>query len=553
MKSLSIICLHLILLLLAAACGSKSQPKGASESTRNMLDREMTDAPRYVHLKEERIDSLRHLLSPGQDPQRRFDIIQLLISEYEAFKADSALHYVNLNLASPIANEPVVSSRLLLKKADLYSHAGLFSDALALMDSVSPAALPKSDRERYFANYCGLYQYMVEYNTDFDLSLQADYERMRRQYADSIRLTSDSLSLTYAIYVMPELAREGNPDKALSLLEKNLASYPMGSREYSILASIIAYVHTLRDDRSAYLEYISRSAVSDLRGAVMENMSFRAIATAMYEEGDVERANIFLKKSIADANFYSARMRNAQSLKMLPMIDEAYAARQRELYGRMKIMIAVVSILAVGLTAALYFIRRQYRRLKVANANVARSNSELSQLSEKLRAANSDLEVKNAALNEGNLIKEQYTGLFMGYSATAINALQRYHHSLRLMAAQGVSKSALQKKLESSEFIDSTIKEFYAKFDEAILNIYPDFPDKVNALLRPEERIHLKPGEILNTELRIQALIRIGISENAKIAEFLRCSITTVYTYRSKVRRRAINPDSFESDILLIS
>lgn len=93
------------------------------------------------------------------------------------------------------------------------------------------------------------------------------------------------------------------------------------------------------------------------------------------------------------------------------------------------------------------------------------------------------------------------------------------------------------------------MKNFYTRFDEAILNIYPSFVEKFNKLLKPEERITLKAGELLNTELRLYALVRIGIEDNAKIAQFLRCSISTVYTYRSKIRKRAINTDTFEDEI----
>ncbi|MBD5385304.1 hypothetical protein HDR69_02605 [bacterium] len=547
--------LYIVTLLLFIVSGCRRDGDGgATDDLRRNLDQLIASEDKYVQIKENRLDSLRRLLSRPQDPRKRYETVNLLINEYEAYKADSALHYINLNLESPIAeSDSLTHMRLLLKKADLYSHAGLFSDAKGIMESIDASSLPDADREQYFANYCSLYQYMVEYNTDFDAGLEHEYEQCRRQYVDSIRNVSDTLSFIYTIYVIPQIEGDGDAAKAISRLRDALGAYPEGSREYSILASILAYVYKVNGDRDDYKEYLTRSAISDLKGAVKENMSFREMATNMYDDGDIDGANIYLKKSIADANFFSARMRNAQSLRILPTVDGAYATRQRQLYQRLEWMVAIISLLSLGLVGTLFYIRRQYTRLKSANAEVARYNEELSRVSEQLRIANTDLEDKNRVLNESNVIKEQYTALFMEYCATAINALQRYHQSLRLMANQGISKSILLKKLESSEFIDSTIKEFYSRFDEAILKIYPDFPEKVNALLKADEQVKLKPGEILNTELRIQALIRIGISENAKIAEFLRCSITTIYTYRSKLRRRALDPDTFETDILRIS
>lgn len=547
------ICIISLLLMIVCGCG-RQKDNADARGLRDRLDQLISSEASYTSVKEHKLDSLRMQLSRARGMRRKFETVNQLIQEYDAYKADSALHYINQNLDSPlVATDSLARTRLLLKKADIYSHAGIFSDAISIMESIDADALPDPDKEQYFANYCSLYQYMLEYNVDFDPGLQKEYERRRNQYVDSLRAVSDTLSFIYTVYAAPELAHEGRADKAISRLRSSLEAYPEGCREYSILASILAYVYKISGQREAYLEYLTRSAISDLRGAVKENMSFRELATNMYNEGDVERANVYLKKSIADANFFSARMRNAQSLKMLPMVDSAYASRQKNLYRRLQCMVGVISLLALGLVGALYFIRRQNGRLKLANSNVAKYNEELSRMSEQLKVVNADLEDKNRVLNESNIIKEQYTGLFMGYCATAINALQRFHQSLRLMANQGISKSVLMKKLESPGFIDSTIKEFYARFDEAILNIYPDFPEKVNRLLREDEQVRLKPGEILNTELRIQALIRIGISDNAKIAEFLHCSITTVYTYRSKLRRRAIDPDTFESAILRIT
>lgn len=141
----------------------------------------------------------------------------------------------------------------------------------------------------------------------------------------------------------------------------------------------------------------------------------------------------------------------------------------------------------------------------------------------------------------------------MEYCSSAISTLQHYQKSLRVLTAQGGNRAALMKKLESSETADKLLKNFYMKFDEAILNIYPSFVDKFNRLLKPDETVVLKAGELLNTELRLFALIRLGIEDSTKIAEFLRCSISTIYTYRSKMRKRAIKPDTFETDVKKIS
>ena len=173
----------------------------------------------------------------------------------------------------------------------------------------------------------------------------------------------------------------------------------------------------------------------------------------------------------------------------------------------------------------------------------------MSELSEKLRHVNEELARQNVELHDYNKVKEQYAGLFMEFCSSAISTLQHYQQSLRVAATKGGDKKALLNKLESSDAADQLLKNFYARFDEAILNIYPDFIERFNDLLRPEERVEPKAGELLNTELRLFALIRLGIDDSAKIANFLRCSLSTVYTYRSKTRKRALDPATFEASV----
>lgn len=242
-------------------------------------------------------------------------------------------------------------------------------------------------------------------------------------------------------------------------------------------------------------------------------------------------------------------MRNVQSGKMLPVIDEAYQMRQDELTARLRTSVWVSSVLSVVLIITILFILKQFGSLRRANARVRSANGELMEMSRELKQANDDLAARNAELREYNRTKEQYAGLFMEYCSTAISTLQHYQQSLRVLVAQGGNRAGLLKKLETSEISDQLLRNFYKQFDEAILNIYPSFVGKFNALLRPDEQIMLKSGELLNTELRLYALIRLGIDDSAKLAEFLRCSISTVYTYRSKMRRRALDPNGFEESV----
>lgn len=541
--------ISLLLLLFLVSCGGREKASNMDlEDLYALLDAEITSSSEYERMKEARIEKLRIKLAAATDDDEMTELTSSLVKEYEAFNADSALYYVMLNLDRPyVRKRPELHMSMLIRKADVLAHAGLFTDALEIMQSIPRESLSDDQLEGYYATYCATYQYLSEYTNEHETGRA--YEQLRAQYSDSLENVAQTGSFNHQVYVMAELARDGKPEEAIEALTEFLDRYKSGMREYSIIASTLSYIHKTAGNADDYKRYLVLSAISDVRGAVKENMSFREVATVMFEDGDVDRANRYLKKSFADANFYSALMRNVQSAKMLPVIDEAYSIRQDELTGRLRGLVLVSGVLSIILIVTILLILKQFRSLRRANSRVRSANEELMKMSEELRQANADLASRNAELHEYNRTKEQYAGLFMEYCSTAISTLQHYQQSLRVMVAQGGNRAGLLRKLETSEISDQLLRNFYKRFDEAILSIYPSFVEKFNSLLRPDEQIVLKSGELLNTELRLFALIRLGIDDSAKLAEFLRCSISTVYTYRSKMRRRALDPGTFEDSV----
>lgn len=537
-----------IILLLASCSRQESELTPELQALYEDLDQEIANSEQYEQSKVFRIAQLRKSYAAAPDEKQRTMLINRLIEEFNAYNADSTIYYINMNLRRPIVYlTPGEHTRLTIRRADVLAHAGLFSDALAIMQKIPRDSLTPNLMEAYYSTYCATYQYLSEYSSEHDTAL--DNERLRALYADSLHQVVAPNSFNHMVFVMADIARDGNTQEAIDGLSNYLKGFRSGTREYSILASTLAYMYKTAGMLNEYKRHIALSAISDVKAVVKENMSFREAATIMFEDGDIERANRYLKKSIADANFYSAMMRNAQSSKMLPVIDGAYTSMQNQLNHRLRSMVLVSSVLSVILIITILFILKQIRSLHRANDEVNKANRELSLLSERFKQANIELAEKNDELKDFNHTKEQYAGLFMAYCSSAISILQHYQQSLRVQATKGGAMASLLKKIESTEISDQLLKDFYVKFDDAILNIYPSFVDKFNALLRDDEQIVLKSGERLNTELRLYALIRIGIDDNARIAEFLRCSISTVYTYRSRIKKRAIDPERFEENV----
>lgn len=549
-----------ILLLTITGCSSAPDHTDDPElrALYEQLDNEINISKNYEDRKVKRIEQLRSQLGNTVSGGTRQKIAGDIVGEYESYNADSALYYAER--AIDIANEngdALAIQTMRLKEADIYAHAGLFPNALGILESINSTQLPKELLDEYYSTYNLTYQYLCEY-VEGSTSAQ-EYSAKRDLYADSLKSISAPGSFDYAVYCLSAQARSGNSEateSALRELKENLKKYSPGDRRYSILASIISDISRYTDHPADYRRYIALSAISDIKGVIKENMSFREAANAAMTDGDVERANRYLKKSFEDANFFSARMRKDQSSKILPSIDNAYSELQKKLARQQKAFTVSICILAVilGVLAVISMrqtlrLRRANRTLNTVNGDLSRISGELRVANERLATANSSLEDSNSRLSDSNLIKEQYAGLFMESCSSTIGILQKYHNSLKVLANQSGLNTKIAKKLESTEFIDSAVKDFYLKFDEAILNIYPDFPTRVNELLIPGEELKCKSPDQLNTELRVLALIRIGITDNSKIADFLRCSITTVYTYRSKLRKRAVNPDGFEESV----
>lgn len=549
-RTLYILSLIIFFSTLVTCCSGPSSSHNSYEEEFSEVDEELQKIPIYDAQKENRILNLKKNIAGEKNDKRRQELTDLLISEYDSYSSDSALHYININLDNPIVkSDKFLQISLLIKKADVAAHAGFFDESSKILSQLNKSDMDNRLLEQYYSAYCDLYQYQNEYAVNSEYADK--HARLRELYIDSLIMVSSPTSINYIVNYAAAQARSGDYETAEKFLKEKLGEYKSGERSYSILASILADIYRQKGNKEEYHNYISKSVISDIRGAIKENMAMRALATECFEDGDLERADRYLRQSFEDANFYAARMRNAQSSRMLPIIGEAYVSQQKTLNHELRVMIVFISILAFGFVVIAIFAIIQVRRIRKVNRKTKEMLEEVSSLSAQLSELNKDLSKTNQELTYSNAIKGEYAALFMEYSSLAISAMQQYQQSLKVTAMQG-NLPSLIKKIDSPSFETKALAEFYSKFDDAILNIYPNFVEKFNSLLNPEDKIELKPKEKLNTELRVFALIRIGITDSEKISRFLRCSLSTVYTYRSKLKKKALNPATFESDLMKI-
>lgn len=280
--------IFLLIILLGACSTPDAEPNAALRELYAELDMEIARSHDYEVVKENRIADLRRQLARTRDAARKTEIINGLITEFDAYNSDSALHYISLNLRRPeILDIPGEHTRLTVKRADVLAHAGLFADALATLDAIPRDSLKPDILEQYYSTCCATYQYLSEFTNEHDTAL--GHERRRALYVDSLRAVTDTASFNHVVFVMIELARNGDADTAAAVLKRCLDEYRPGTRDYSIMASNLAYIYKLSGSADDYKRYLVLSAISDVKATVKENMSFREVATVMFEEGDVER------------------------------------------------------------------------------------------------------------------------------------------------------------------------------------------------------------------------------------------------------------------------
>lgn len=535
---------------------SLSGKAGNAEQGLKELDKVVKSPEKYIQRKEEQLAKWKLQRQQVQTDEQRMKIDALLADQYKTYIADSALYFAQeqLRLAEQLG-EDVDKSRMLL--AEIRIITGMYRESMDLLAEVDRSSLSEGSLGDYYHLYQNLYGAMRDYAIGEEL--QREYERKMALYQDSLLMLSPKGSDDYVLVKADQWMRQGEYQRALELLLPYYATLDPDSREMGYTAYAVANVYRHMGEKEKEKDYLIVSALSDLKCGVKEYISLRELATLLYEEGDIRRAYTYMRRAMEDAAFCNARLRTIEVSQVLPIINEAYRLQREKQQRQMSVYLLCISILALFLILLAFYLRRQMKRLALAKREVGKANEQLKLLNEKLQVlntrladSNTRLQLTNQNLAEVNYIKEAYIGRFLDLCSTYIGKLDTYRRSLNKKAMNGQTEE-LFRELKSTQFVEEELEEFYANFDTAFLRLFPDFVQEFNALLAEGEEVMLKPGELLNTELRIFALIRLGITDSNKIAQFLRYSLKTIYNYRTKMRNKARGVrDDFEQEVMHI-
>ena len=503
-----------LLLLLSGLLALASCRQDETQSLSEYLDYVIENKHIFEAEKEERISRLRNLLGVSNlTPEQEYEINTKLYEEFRKYKLDSAIRYVerNLEIARQLDNKRLTYlSNMYL--AQLYSFSGMCVEANQILRSIRSSELPRDLLPVYYeANN----RYFQHYAT---LSSQRSHLHEMNIYRDSLMMVSDPGSFRYRIHLSYKLMGNGKMDEARAILDELLEEVGKDTPLYAETAYAYGYFYRLNKDPEAGKKYFMLSAIADAKSAVKENASFHTLALMYYDQGDLSRAFKYTQAAIEDAVFSNVQFRTTQMSKFYSIINSIYQAKEAKSKSKLQHYLILISVLSLFLVLLFIYVYQQI----------------------------------HTQLTDSNIIKEQYIARFFDLCSMYIDKIEDYRKSLNKLA-QNRQIDELYKQLKSTSMMENELDELYKNFDAIFLNLYPTFVADFNALLVEDERIVLKSEDLLNKELRIYALLRLGITDSVKIASFLRCSLSTVYNYRTKARNKAaISREDFEKMVMRI-
>ena len=515
------------------------------------LDRVIKERPIYMEQKELKLVELKRQLYRQIPAEERFAILGTLLDEYRSFNTDSALHVaeererIAIRLGNP---EYIDNARM--NKADVLGMTGMYKEGMDLMQNIHANRLSEAIRPYYYHIYRTVYGLMADYAvTEYEKKL---YAELTDRYRDSLLLVNKDNLLIHTLIQSDQYNVRNECDKAIRLLTDYLAQQKDYEHDVAICAYTLSESYRLKGDKEKEKEYLIVSAIADMKTAVREYVSLRKLAVLLYQEGDIERAYSYVKICMEDAAACNARLRKLEILEIFPIINDAYQQKTEKQQEQMKWALVSISLLSLFLLLAIFYVYKQMKKVAAARREVIDANKRLKELNNELHLSNAQLKEANHSIAENSYLKEEYIGRYMDQCSVYLEKMDNYRRSLGKIAATG-NVEELYKNIKSSKFIEGELKEFYTNFDNTFLQLFPTFVEDFNALLADNEQISLKNGERMNTELRIFALIRLGITDSVKIAQFLRYSVTTIYNYRTKVRNKAAGDrDLLEQGVMKI-
>lgn len=539
--------LYILFLLLPTtlSAGSKTQ------QLRQKLDNLLEQRNALIDNKNKDINRLKKNLTTSENTLKRLQTYEQLFEEYYVFQFDSAMTYLNkgIKLAKETQNTYYYNSNT-ISKAELLSIGGLYNEAIHEIEQVDTTVLDKAQHFEYYFSLFRIHTYWADFCNDKTYTpthrLKAqEYLKKAMPFCDETAKTYEYYLGEYAVFVL------NNPQAARAHYVKAIKQLPQNSRFYAMSCFALSGSYGNEGNTEKQEEFLLLSSIADIENCTMENFALQNLAMYIFEHNkdELDLAQQYIQTALEDAHFYNNRLRIIEISSKLPVIVSSY---QQTLNQRNKVQmtaIIAISLLLLFLLSAVFYIVKQTKRLSLQQQELQKNNNQLSELNRQQKELNTQLHDLNALLVDTNRKRERLAKLYIDLCAKYIARLKKQQTLVkRKIKANQITE--LLSQLSSERLSEEDAATFLSRFDKAFLDLYPDFTEELNSLLLPEGQIQNKSTDELTTEQRIMALIRLGVKESAEIADLLFYSPQTIYNYRSVLKGKAINKETFEEEVM---
>lgn len=528
---------YLILSLFLFFTGYLSCAAQSYDSEIEKLKTVLAGKDQYDVQKQKRINALKALLEKDDqtDLNTRYIIYLKLYDEYKSFKYDRAFHYAHqLQHVAEQIKDPAKIAYAKLKLGFILLSSGMFKETFDSLGTLKVKHLPDSVKKEYYFLTARTYYDLADFDKD-DYYAKI-YNKRAGQYIDSAIRLCDSHSFEYTYYAGLKLLKAGNLQAAITRLKVLMGNHKLSYHQYAITASTLSDIYIQHNKPDSAVGLLISAAVADINSSTKEAAAMLNLAQLLDKRGNTQDAYLFIKAAMDDAVYYGARQRKVQVSAFLPVIASARILHEQEQKRMLLFYSSLLTLLSLTIIVFAVIIYKQLKRIKAADKLVVEANANLRRTIEKL--------------NEAEKIKEEYIGYYLNIISDYMNKLEKF-------------KCSIEQRLTTKRFDDIKVlvgninlkkerEELFTNFDKAFLKLFPNFVTEYNALFPPAHQVKLLPNQLLNTDLRIFALIRLGVTDTDKVARILEYSLSTIYNYRTRIKNKSYHPDGFEAAIMAI-
>jgi tetratricopeptide (TPR) repeat protein len=532
-----------IVLIFALLFTNTSFSQYSIDSLLRQLDLKIENKQAFATKKEHTLDSLKSQLQFSNSPDKKLGLYSKLFLAYEHYNLDGALRAAKEKRAIALqVNNKKQINEAEMNIAQVMGKMGMYKESFEILEHIEKDLLQQEDLPYYYHIFHSTY--LLLYESALSEEERFKYNRLIQSYKDTLLSLFDSSSSRYKLVLAGKYIDDGMPDKAYSLTLHAFNNADVGFERPQLYYSMALAYESIGEIENQKI-FLAKASIRDIENAVKSYIALRKLAVILYQQGDLERAYRYIKCAMEDAHFAKARFRMLEISETLPIITANYDKKMQEDKRRLTIYLLVISMLTLILILAVGFIYKQLQKISAAEEFVKRKNNELIEINQQLKALNDKL-------SEADHVKEAYIGYVFKLYSSYINKLEDYRINLNKKLRGHQLEEALR-ITSSGNLINQELKEFFQNFDAIFLGIFPRFIDDFNEMLSEEEKIYAKADDILTPELRVFALMRLGITDSGKIAELLHYSPQTVYNYKLKIKNRlCVSKEEFNQRILQI-